>query len=72
MLITTPEHAQPAVAHDTERAVGLGFKLGAIEAIIACAQESEMISQEPLQELNRFRDLIDRLVTGEPAATATE
>ncbi len=49
-----------AVAHDAERAVEIGLERVAVEAVIAHAEEGEIVGRQPLQELDRFGDLVHR------------
>ncbi len=59
-LVAALEHLQLAVAHDAERAVEIGLERVAVEFVVAQAEEGEMVGRQPLQELDRFRDLVDR------------
>ena len=59
-LVAALEHAQVARAHDAERAVEIRLERLAVEAVVAHAEESEIVGQQPLQELDRLGDLVDR------------
>ena len=59
-ILAAPQHAQIARAHDAERAVEIGFERMAVEGVVAHAEESEIVGQQPLQELDRLGDLVHR------------
>ena len=59
-LVAALEHAQFARAHDAERAVEIRLQRLAVDIVIAHAEEGEIVGQQPLQELDRLGDFIDR------------
>jgi len=59
-LVAALEHPQFARAHDAERALEIRFQRLPVDAIVAQAEEGEVVGKEPLQELNGFRDFTDR------------
>ena len=65
-------------AHDAERAVEIGLQRVAVEGVVAHAEEGEIVGQQPLQELDRLGDLVDRqrrrigLEIGDDAVDALE
>jgi hypothetical protein len=59
-VLAAAQHAQVGRAHDAERRFQIGLQAMAGQNIIADAEEGEIVGQQPLQELNRLGDLIDR------------
>ena len=53
-LVAAPEHPQFARAHDAERALEIRFQRLPVDAIVAQAEESEIVGEQPLQELDRL------------------
>src|SRR5262249_6063439 len=51
-FITAFEHAQLARAHNAEGVIKVRFKRLAVDKVVAHAEESEVVSEEPLEELN--------------------
>ena len=56
----TSQHAEVARPHDAKRGVEIGLDLLALDIVVAQAEESEIVGQQPLQELDRLGDLVDR------------
>ena len=55
------QHPQVARAQDAEPAVEIRLAMHwPSTTVVAHAEEGEIVGQQPLQELNRFGDLVDR------------
>ena len=59
-LLAAAQHAQFARAHDAEPAVVVGLQLVAVEDVVAHADEGEIVGEQPPEELDCLRDLVDR------------
>ncbi len=59
-LAATAQYAQVALAHDAEPGLEPRHKRVAVAVVAADADEREIVGQQPLQKLDRFRKFVDR------------